>query len=80
MYDYEFLTWIHDRLIHLHKEDHDADYMYKLRAIIKATPEDQLTPNCPDPGPLNSLPGKNEATVPNTSVIIPRTIGPIDLS
>lgn len=45
MNDKEFLQWIHDRLEHVHKENPLVDYMWKLRAIIKATPKEQVTPN-----------------------------------
>jgi len=45
MKDKEFLTWIHDRLAFVHKENINYDYMHKLRAIIKATPQEQYTPN-----------------------------------
>lgn len=45
MTDREFLTWIHERLVHVHNENNCMDYMWKLRAIIQATPEDQVTPN-----------------------------------
>jgi len=46
MNDREFLMWIHERLEHVHKESPIVDYMHKLRAIIKAIPPDQRTPNC----------------------------------
>jgi len=52
MNDREFLMWLHERLTGVHKESPIVDYMHKLRAIIKATPEDKLTPNC---GGSNSL-------------------------
>ena len=45
MNDKQFLTWIHERLIHVHNENNCMDYMWKLRAIIQAIPEDQTTPN-----------------------------------
>lgn len=45
MDDKEFLQWIHDRLEFVHNEHHCVDYMHKIRAIIAATPEDQVTPN-----------------------------------
>ena len=44
MKDRDFLIWIHERLEHV-GEDPLADHMHKLRAIIYATDEDQLTPN-----------------------------------
>ena len=45
MYDKDFLQWIHDRLEFQYKENPRVDYMLKLKAIINATPEFQLTPN-----------------------------------
>ena len=45
MKDKEFLCWIHERLKFVHNESHLSDYMHKLRAIIKATPEGRETPN-----------------------------------
>jgi hypothetical protein len=45
MKDRDFLIWIHARLEHVHGESHLVDYMHKLRAIIAATPPDQVSPN-----------------------------------
>lgn len=45
MNDKQFLTWIHERLVHVHNENNCMDYMWKLRAIIQATPDEQVTPN-----------------------------------
>ena len=45
MYDKQFLQWIHDHLEFQHKESPYYYYMWKLRAIIEATPENQCTPN-----------------------------------
>lgn len=45
MNDKQFLTWIHERLVHVHNEKNNMDYMWKLRAIIQATPDEQITPN-----------------------------------
>lgn len=45
MKDKEFLGWIRDRLQHVHGESKYLDYMHKLKAIVDATPEDQITPN-----------------------------------
>ena len=45
MNDKQFLQWIYDRLKYVHGEYYRVDYMGKLRSIIAATPEDQLTPN-----------------------------------
>lgn len=45
MQDREFLMWLHERLQHVHHESPIVDYMHKLRAIIRATPKNQETPN-----------------------------------
>lgn len=45
MNDKQFLTWIHERLVHVHNENNCMDYMWKLRAIIQAVPDEQVTPN-----------------------------------
>ena len=45
MKDREFLMWMHARLTEQHGENPLVDYMRKFRAIIKALPKDQLTPN-----------------------------------
>jgi len=45
MNDKEFLLWIHQRLSQVHGENKNADYMWKLRAIIANTPDDKVTPN-----------------------------------
>lgn len=45
MNDKQFLTWIHERLVHVHNENNCIDYMWKLRAIIQAVPDEQVTPN-----------------------------------
>jgi hypothetical protein len=52
MKDREFLIWLHGRLEKVHGENDCYDYMHKLRAIIRATPKDQVTPNM---GTGNSL-------------------------
>ena len=52
MNDREFLIWIHARLTDVHGEHNLTDYMHKLRAIIRTTPEDKFTPNV---GTCNSL-------------------------
>lgn len=33
--DHDHLTFIHDRLLHVYKEDYNADYMIRLREIIQ---------------------------------------------
>jgi len=45
MKDKQYLQWIYERLKYVHGEDYHVDYMGKLRSIIAATPEDQVTPN-----------------------------------
>lgn len=45
MHDKEFLLRIHDRMIEVHGEKSDVDYMWKLRAIINDYPDGKLTPN-----------------------------------
>lgn len=55
MKDREFLMWIHERLENIHGENACFDYMHKLRAIIKATPEDHLTPNIETGNSLDDL-------------------------
>ena len=45
MNDRDFLIWIHYRLVEVHGEHPDFDYMWKLRSIIEATPDERLTPN-----------------------------------
>ena len=46
MNDRAFLIWLHQRLVKQHRENECVDYMHKLRAIIIATPADQVTPTC----------------------------------
>ena len=41
MKDNPFLEWIRDRLIEVHKENKDLDYMHKLQGIIDNYPEDK---------------------------------------
>jgi hypothetical protein len=45
MGDRDFLTWLHERLEHVHGEPYEIDYMGKLRSVIEATPWDRVTPN-----------------------------------
>lgn len=42
--DREFLIWLHERLVDVHGECELYGYMHKLRAIIAATPPNQVTP------------------------------------
>lgn len=55
MNDRDFLMWIHERLEHVHGENSLYDYMHKLRAIIKATPKDRITPNVASCNSLEEL-------------------------
>ena len=45
MTDQQFLMWIHERLLHVHKENELMDYMHKLRAIIANMSPTKTTPN-----------------------------------
>jgi hypothetical protein len=45
MFDKAFLIWLHNRLHKVHGENLNVDYMYKLRAIIRSIPDNQITPN-----------------------------------
>lgn len=45
MNDKIFLQWLHDRLIHVYGENENTDFLHKLRAIVKSTPEDKTTFN-----------------------------------
>jgi len=42
--DREILIWLHDRLVHVHKESELFDYMHRLRAIIASIPKNKKTP------------------------------------
>lgn len=45
MKDVDFLKWLHARLIGVHGESTNSDYMNKLRCIIDNTDKEQQTPN-----------------------------------
>ena len=45
MTDREFLMWIHERLVHEHKEREMVDYMHRLRVIIMNLPGKQVSTN-----------------------------------
>lgn len=45
MKDRDFLIWLHTRLIQVHGEEYELDYMWKLRTIVLNTPPDKDTPN-----------------------------------
>jgi hypothetical protein len=45
--DVDFLLWLHARLVEVHNENPNADYMHKLRAIILTIPLTTTTPNVP---------------------------------
>ena len=53
--DKAFLMFIHDRLHYEHGEKETYDYMHKLRAIIRNTPEDKETPNIMSCNSLHEL-------------------------
>jgi len=43
MKDKLFLIWLHQRLLHKHREKENYDFMCKLRAIIHECPEDKVS-------------------------------------
>ena len=43
MTDKKFLNWIADRFVNRYGESENVDFVQKLRAIAKATPEDRDT-------------------------------------
>ena len=45
MKDREFLWWLHERLVSVHGEQDNADYMWKLRNIIACYEQDKVTAN-----------------------------------
>lgn len=45
MKDKEFLEWLANRLVEVYGEASGTDFVLKLRAIARATPDEQLTPN-----------------------------------
>lgn len=55
MKDQEFLMWVHERLTEVHGESPCFDYMHKLRAIIKATDPEKITPNMATANSLEDL-------------------------
>lgn len=55
MKDRDFLIWIHERLHHQYKEDECVDYMHKLRAIIRNTNKNKITPNANSCNSMHSL-------------------------
>jgi hypothetical protein len=40
MSDKDFLKWIYDRLIYIHREDQGYDYMRRLEKLIESIPND----------------------------------------
>jgi hypothetical protein len=71
MNDREFLIWLHARLEKVHGEDPLVDYMRKLRAIIRATPKDKLTPNVVGCNSLVELDKELEAPNPTNFKLKP---------
>ena len=55
MNDRDFLMWLHERLTEHHGESAIFDYMHKLRAIIRNTPADKVTPNMASCNSLDEL-------------------------
>lgn len=45
MRDAEFLRWIANRLVNVHNENPNVDFVHKLHAIADALPQEQSTPN-----------------------------------
>ena len=45
MTDQQFLMWIHDRLVYVHKESELMDYMHKLRGVIADMDPAKTGPN-----------------------------------
>lgn len=43
MKDRDFLKWVHDRLVLTHGAPPNADYMHRLRCIIRDTPKTKDT-------------------------------------
>lgn len=58
MTDKQFLTWIHERLVHEHNENRNMDYMWKLRSIIEALEDDQTTANTTNKAYLEGMVSK----------------------
>lgn len=62
--DRAFLMFIHDRLVAVHGDPPQADYMGKLRSIIMALDETQETPNTAPKIPGLAVGAKTRATCP----------------
>lgn len=45
MKDKDFLQWLYGRLVHVHNENVNMDYMLKLQSIIDNMDSETLTPN-----------------------------------
>ena len=58
--------WLHARLEAVHGENPTFDYMHKLRAIIRNTAEETVTPNIITTNSLNEL--KKELGLPSEEV------------
>lgn len=72
MKDKEFLRWIYKRLELIYKENPHADYMYKLASIIRATPEDKITPNVMTISEFESIESESEVRVSGVPYKVPR--------
>lgn len=63
MKDKDFLMWIHDRLVHVYKENENVDFSHKLRNIIDNMDAEKETINttnssvyiCPISSPVGSF-------------------------
>ncbi|MCP4392832.1 MAG: hypothetical protein GY804_00960 [Alphaproteobacteria bacterium] len=55
MKDRDFLIWLHERLVQVHREKSTMDYMHKLRVIIKSIDPDKDTPNMRSGNDINDL-------------------------
>jgi len=72
--DRGFLMWIHERLEHVHGENHLMDYMHKLRAIIADLPADRKTVSVGQG--KNSLEALQESILENDPVEAPPPVTP----
>lgn len=71
MKDKPFLHWMYERLILVHKENSDMDYMHKFNAIIEAMPEDRVTPNIAGKAEGPNLPeGFGEVNPPRNTMFM----------
>jgi hypothetical protein len=55
MTDREFLIWLHERLVKVHRERELVDYMHRLRGIIEGMPPDKETPHVASTNDMRDL-------------------------